>query len=125
MKSSRSCERSIPARSCAASLREPVARERHGVERGMLLEHLREQVVQVGLEALARGIVHGTAGNMSIRDLETGLIAISPSGIPYPSMTPADVVVVPDRGEIVDGSRRPSSETPLHTMVMHARPDIE
>ena len=38
----------------------------------MLLERLREQVVQVGLEALARGIVHGTAGNMSIRDPETG-----------------------------------------------------
>jgi L-ribulose-5-phosphate 4-epimerase len=91
----------------------------------MLLEPLREQVVQVGLEALTRGIVHGTAGNMSIRDQETGLIAISPSGIPYPSMTPADVVVVNDRGEIVDGSRRPSSETPLHTMVMRARPDVE
>ena len=39
-------------------------------------------------------------------------------------MTPADVVVVNDRGEIVDGSRKPSSETPLHTMVMRARPDI-
>jgi L-fuculose-phosphate aldolase len=90
----------------------------------MLLEQLREQVVEVGLEALVRGIVHGTAGNMSIRDLETGLIAISPSGIPYPSVTPADVVVVNDRGEVVDGSRKPSSETPLHTMVMHARPDI-
>ena len=69
----------------------------------MLLERLREQVVQVGLEALARGIVHGTAGNMSIRDPETGLIAISPSGIPYPTVTPADVVVVNDRGEVVDG----------------------
>ena len=90
----------------------------------MLLERLREQVVEVGLEALARGVVHGTAGNMSIRDPETGLIAISPSGIPYPAMTPADVVVVNDRGEIVDGSRKPSSETPLHTMVMHARPDV-
>src|SRR5918995_2703446 len=107
MKSSRSCERSIPARSSAASLHEPVARESHGEERGMLLERLREQVVQVGLEALARGIVHGTAGNMSIRDRETGLIAISPSGMPYPSMAPADVVVVNDRGEIMDGSRKP------------------
>ena len=62
----------------------------------MLLERLREQVVQVGLDALARGIVHGTAGNMSVRDSETGLIAISPSGIPYPTVTPADVVVVND-----------------------------
>lgn len=90
----------------------------------MVLGELREQVVQVGLEALARGIVHGTAGNMSIRDPDTGLIAISPSGIPYPAVTVADVVIVNDRGEVVEGSRKPSSETPLHTMVMRARPDI-
>ena len=90
----------------------------------MLLKELREQVVQVGLEALSRGIVHGTAGNMSIRDEASGLIAISPSGIPYPLVTPADVVVVNDQGEVVDGHRKPSSETPLHTMVMRARPDL-
>ena len=90
----------------------------------MLLEGLREQVVQVGLEALARGVVHGTAGNMSIRDPETALIAISPSGIPYPSVTAADIVIVDDRGEVVEGCRKPSSETPLHTMIMRARPDI-
>ena len=90
----------------------------------MLLEGLREQVVEVGLQALTRGIVHGTAGNMSIRDPESGLIAISPSGIPYPTVTAADIVIVNDWGEIVDGSRKPSSETPLHTMTMRARPDI-
>ncbi len=90
----------------------------------MLLEGLREQVVQVGLEALARGVVHGTAGNMSVRDEESGLIAISPSGIPYPLVSPADVVIVTDQGEVVDGDRKPSSETPLHTMVMRARPDV-
>ena len=90
----------------------------------MLLERLREQVVQVGLEASARGIVHGTAGNMSIRDPESGLIAISPSGIPYPEVTSADVVIVDADGTVVDGHRKPSSETPLHIMVLRARPDL-
>ena len=90
----------------------------------MLLEDLRKQVVKVGLEALSRGVVHGTAGNMSIRDPETGLIAISPSGIPYPEVMAADVVIVNDDGEVVDGRRKPSSETPLHTMVMRARPKV-
>ncbi len=99
-------------------------RSRKHAEQPLLLAELREQVVQVGMEALDRGIVHGTAGNMSIRDPETGLIAISPSGIPYPDVTPADVVIVNDEGEVVDGRRKPSSETPLHTMVMRARPDI-
>lgn len=90
----------------------------------MLLEDLREQVVAVGMEALERGIVHGTAGNMSVRDVESGLIAISPSGIPYPEVAPADVVIVDVEGSVIDGRRKPSSETPLHTMVMRARPDI-
>lgn len=91
---------------------------------GLLLGGLREQVVVIGLEALARGVVHGTAGNMSVRDPESGLIAISPSGIPYPAVTPADVVIVDEHAAVVDGRRSPSSETPLHTMVMRARPDI-
>jgi L-fuculose-phosphate aldolase len=90
----------------------------------MLLAELREQVVAVGMEALARGIVHGTAGNMSVRDAASGLIAISPSGIPYPEVTPADVVIVDVEGTVIEGRRKPSSETPLHTMVMRARPDI-
>jgi L-fuculose-phosphate aldolase len=91
---------------------------------GVLLETLREQVVRVGMEALRRGVVHGTAGNMSLRDPETGLIAITPSGIPYPEMAAADVVIVNEQGEVVDGRRKPSSETPLHTIIMRARPDI-
>lgn len=90
----------------------------------MLLEELREQVVQVGLDALAAGVVHGTAGNMSVRDRASGLVAISPSGMPYPTVTAADVVVVDLDGKVVDGRRKPSSETPLHTMVFRHHPEI-
>src|SRR5215211_9545814 len=90
----------------------------------VLLAELREQVVRAGLEALRRGIVHGTAGNFSIRDRESGLIAISPSGIPYPKTIPADVVVVDDDANVVDGHRKPSSETPMHTMIMKAHPEV-
>ncbi|HET7056802.1 MAG TPA: class II aldolase/adducin family protein [Thermomicrobiales bacterium] len=90
----------------------------------MLLANLREQVIEAGLEAHRRGIVYGTAGNFSIRDPETGLIAISPSGMPYGVMTPADVCIVSVDGAIEDACRRPSSETPMHTMIMQQRPDV-
>ena len=83
----------------------------------MLLKALRRQVVRVGLEALAAGIVHGTAGNMSLRDPASGLVAISPSGMPYPTVRPKDVAIVDLDGKTVAGRRKPSSETPLHTMV--------
>ncbi len=84
----------------------------------MLLETQRTRIVETGLEALRRGIVHGTAGNFSERDRETGLIAISPSGIPYPDTSVEDIVVVDLDGNVIEGHRRPSSETPMHTMVM-------
>lgn len=91
----------------------------------MLLEAQRRRVVEIGMEALGLGIVHGTAGNFSERDRETGLIAISPSGIPYPVMTPEDVVVVDAHGRTVEGTRRPSSETPMHTMVYRTFDQID
>ncbi len=91
----------------------------------MLLAGLREQVVRTGMEALGRGVVYGTAGNFSIRDDATGLIAISPSGMPYPSITPADVVVVDDEAQVRDGARKPSSETPMHAMIFRAHPRIK
>ena len=90
----------------------------------MLLAELREQVVEVGLRALEAGVVHGTAGNMSIRDPDTGLIAISPSGMLYPAVTPADVVIVDVSSEVRNGTRKPSSETPMHTMIYRERPDV-
>jgi len=90
----------------------------------VLLQDLREQVVQVGLTALEREVVHGTAGNMSVRDPESGLIAISPSGMPYHAVTAADVVIVDEHGEVIDGARKPSSETPLHTTVHRERPHV-
>jgi L-ribulose-5-phosphate 4-epimerase len=90
----------------------------------VLLAAQRNRIVQVGLEALNRGIVHGTAGNFSERDSESGLIAISPSGISYRMVGPADVVVVDVDANIVDGTRRPSSETPMHTLIYREFPEI-
>jgi L-ribulose-5-phosphate 4-epimerase len=90
----------------------------------MLLEGLRRQVVETGLEALRRGIVYGTAGNFSLRDDATGLVAISPSGMPYPSIRPEDVVIVDLEANVRDGARKPSSETPMHTMIFTHRPDV-
>lgn len=77
------------------------------------------------MEALRRGIVHGTAGNFSIRDRASGLVAISPSGMPYPTVTVDDIVIVDLNAKVIEGNRKPSSETPMHTMVMQAFPHID
>ncbi|MBN2826657.1 MAG: class II aldolase/adducin family protein [Tissierellales bacterium] len=65
-----------------------------------------------------------TFGNFSIRDHETDYVCITPSGMPYETLTPEDVVVVNLDGEIIDGIRKPSIETGLHCAVYKKRPDV-
>lgn len=80
----------------------------------MLLETLREQVYEANLELVRRGLVLYTWGNASARDPETGLVVIKPSGVEYGKLRPADMVVVDLEGNHVDGTLRPSSDTPTH-----------
>jgi L-ribulose-5-phosphate 4-epimerase len=73
---------------------------------------------------LARsGLVMGTFGNVSGVDRAAGLLAIKPSGVPYETMTPDDVVLVSlATGEAVGSSLRPSSDTPTHLELYRAFP---
>lgn len=84
----------------------------------MLHENQRRQVVEVCRRMQAEGLVVGTAGNVSVRVGDD--VVISPSGVAYDSMTPADVVVVDLGGAPVDGTLKPSSEVPLHLSVYRA-----
>lgn len=82
----------------------------------------RRAVREAGLELLRSGLVDGTWGNVSQRFGE-GLMAITPSGRDYGTLTDEDIVVV----GIADGEARggtPSTETPLHRAIYASRPEI-
>ena len=89
------------------------------------LGELRARVLAAAREAAAMGLMTMTSGNFSARDRDTGLIAITPSGRRYETMTAADIVLVQLDGTVVGGSLKPSSETPLHLGVYEARPDVD
>ena len=57
----------------------------------------------------------GTAGNLSVR--VGGQIAVTPTGVAYEALTPADICVRGLDGTAVDGALRPTSELPLHLAV--------
>lgn len=80
----------------------------------MLLEALRIEVLEANLELVRAGLVLYTFGNASGIDREEGLVVIKPSGVPYDSMTPADLVVTDLKGKVVEGSKRPSSDLATH-----------
>lgn len=77
-------------------------------------KELRETVLAGNLALPAHGLVTLTWGNASQIDRERGVFAIKPSGVAYEAMTAADIVVVDLDGEIVEGERGPSTDTPTH-----------
>ncbi|MEI8340940.1 MAG: L-ribulose-5-phosphate 4-epimerase AraD, partial [Verrucomicrobiota bacterium] len=55
-----------------------------------------------------------TFGNVSVSDQSRGVFAIKPSGVDYNVMKADDMVIVDFDGKIVEGTLRPSSDTPTH-----------
>lgn len=88
-----------------------------------MLVELRRAVLDATLRAVAAGLLPGTAGNLSARDAETGLVVITPSQVPYHQLAPDDLVVVDLDRRVVEGHQPPSSETPMHTAIYRARED--
>jgi L-fuculose-phosphate aldolase len=74
---------------------------------------------------LAEHLVSYTAGNISTRITdEPGLVAVTPGSTAYDTLRPEDVVIVALDGAIVEGTRRPTAELPLHTLAYRDRPDV-
>lgn len=87
-----------------------------------MLEELKEQVLRANLSLPKLDLVTFTWGNVSGIDRERGLVVIKPSGVPYETMTLADMVVVDMAGNTVEGKWRPSSDTPTHLALYTAFP---
>jgi len=81
---------------------------------------MREQVLAANLALPAHRLVTLTWGNVSGIDRDRGLVAIKPSGVPYELMTLADIVLVDLDGNVVEGERRPSTDTPTHLELYRA-----
>ncbi|MBQ9980121.1 MAG: L-fuculose-phosphate aldolase [Oscillospiraceae bacterium] len=90
----------------------------------MLLKEERELIVQYGKKLLTEGLVRGTGGNISIFDRQSGLMAITPGGMDYMSLTPDDIVVMTLGGNDMHSSRKPSSEWRMHAGLYAAREDF-
>jgi L-ribulose-5-phosphate 4-epimerase len=90
----------------------------------MKLKNLREQVLEANLELVRRGLVLFTFGNASGISREEGIVAIKPSGMPYDTMKPEDLVLTDLDGKIVEGSLRPSSDLPTHLILYKSFPAI-
>jgi len=87
----------------------------------------KREVIEAAHRMEQKGLVTGTAGNVSMRLKDPGgrhLLAITPSGRYYDLLDVDDIVVVDFSGERIEGQLRASIETPMHIAVYQARPKV-
>ena len=81
----------------------------------------RRAVLETARAMSASGLSPARSGNVSTR-FSSGLL-ITPSGMPYDEIGPADIVFVAASGATQSGCRKPSSEWHFHAAAYKARPD--
>ena len=79
-----------------------------------MLEELKKEVLKANQDLVKYGLVTLTWGNVSGIDREKNLIVIKPSGVDYDQLKIEDMVVLDLDGKIVEGNKRPSSDSPTH-----------
>ena len=90
-----------------------------------MLEQLKAEVLAANLALPAHQLVTFTWGNVSAVDRERGLMVIKPSGVEYDVMSAEDMVVVDiATGQVVEGIKKPSSDTPTHLALYRRYPEI-
>lgn len=89
-----------------------------------MLEELKAAVCAANRDLVAHGLVVGTSGNVSGRDPATGLVVIKPSGVSFANLCPDHLPVLDLSGRVVEGSLKPSVDTPSHLHVYRHRQDI-
>lgn len=89
-----------------------------------MLEALKKEVYAANMDLPKYGLVTFTWGNVSGIDRESGLFVIKPSGVDYDKLTWEDMVVVDLKGNKIEGSYNPSSDTDTHVELYNAFPNI-
>ncbi|BCO43498.1 fuculose phosphate aldolase [Mycobacterium paraintracellulare] len=89
------------------------------------VENAETAVLDAAKDMLRRGLVEGTAGNISARRAD-GNIVITPSSVDYRDMQLDDLVLVDPGGSVLQAAdgRSPSSEMQLHLACFAAFDDI-
>ena len=83
----------------------------------------KEQLLWVAKEMLRTNLVQGTAGNLGAR-LPDGNAVLTPSSLDYMDMTLDDLVVCDLDGNVLEGTRGPTSEKALHLSALRQHDNI-
>ncbi len=89
-----------------------------------MYEHIKEAAYRANMRLPELGLVLFTFGNASAVDRERRVFAIKPSGVIYDTLRPEDMVVLDFDNNILEGEKRPSSDTKTHALLYREWPSL-
>ena len=79
-------------------------------------------IIRIARAMDARGFAPSKTGNVSAR-MDVGFL-VTPTGLPYGALKPADLVHLAPDGKVLKGKHRPSSEWRFHASIYRTRPEV-
>jgi L-ribulose-5-phosphate 4-epimerase len=89
----------------------------------MKFNEMRKEVFDITMMLCEKDLIRLSAGNISLHDGK-GAVAITPAGLRYDHLTPDDIPIIDLDGNVIEGDRKPSSETPMHTAILRDVPGM-
>ncbi|MDD3537994.1 MAG: class II aldolase/adducin family protein [Bacillota bacterium] len=88
-----------------------------------MFEATKREIIKAGMNLDRYGLIALSGGNVSVR-MESGEILVTPSGMIYEDLTEDDILVMDLEGKIIEGTRKPSSDTEAILYIFQQRPDV-
>jgi L-ribulose-5-phosphate 4-epimerase len=88
------------------------------------LDHERERVAEANRALAVTGQSDLVWGHVSARVGQEHAVLMKRAGLGFEEVTAADVLLVSDLGEVIEGSGDRHIEYPIHVEIMRARPDV-
>lgn len=82
----------------------------------------REAICSMAASIFARGLTHGSSGNISVR-LTDGSFLVTPSGSSFGALDPARLSMLDADGRHLSGDK-PTKELPLHSAIYETRGEL-
>ncbi len=93
------------------------------MENSQNMQLFSQKLMEAGIAMVQKKLTIETWGNLSIR--QNNNIYITPSGMPYDTLTIDDICVLNTEGIQIAGKRKPSIEAGMHVQIYQNRPDVQ
>lgn len=88
-----------------------------------MFSEMKKEIIEAGMLMDRYQLISLTCGNLSVR-MPSGEILVTPSGMMYEKMIEDDMIVMDIDGNVLEGMRKPSSDTPAILHILRERPDV-